>query len=334
MRAVLTGCAGFLGSHVAERLVADGWRVTGVDAFTPYYDPADKEANLAGLAGEPRFDLVRADLVTAPLDALVADRPVVVHLAAQPGVRTSFGAGFEGCVRDNVLATQRVLEAASTAGCPRVVYASSSSVYGDAERHPCAESAPTVPRSPYGVSKRTCEHLADVYRRLGLDVVGLRYFTVYGPRQRPDMAMRRLCEAALGGPAFDLYGDGGQSRDFTHVVDATDATARAMRAPAPGPVLNVGGGVEATMIDVVELVEALAGRPVPLRWAPAQRGDVRRTGADTTLARRRLGWAPRVGLRDGLRSELDWVRDRRAATAPAPAPAPAPALALAARRAS
>lgn len=337
MRAVLTGCAGFLGSHVAERLVADGWRVTGVDAFTPYYDPSDKEANLAGLVDEPRFDLVRADLVTTPLERLLADRPVVVHLAAQPGVRASFGAGFEGCVRDNVLATQRVLEAALAAGCPRVVHASSSSVYGDAEHHPCTEASPTVPRSPYGVTKRTCEHLADVYRALGLDVVGLRYFTVYGPRQRPDMAMRRLCEAAAGGPRFDLFGDGTQSRDFTHVDDAVDATVRAMSAAAPGPVLNVGGGVEATMLEVIELVGELAGRPVPVRCTPVQRGDVHRTGADTALARERLGWAPRVGLRDGLRSELEWALGRREATVPAAGATGAAGragLALAARRAS
>lgn len=316
MRAVLTGSAGFLGSHLAERLLADGWRVTGVDAFTDYYDPAEKEANVAALAADPRFDLVRADLATAPLGGLLADRPAVVHLAGQPGVRVSFGEGFERCVRDNVLATQRVLEAALAAGCPRVVYASSSSVYGELSgRRPCTEDDATRPRSPYGVSKRTCEHLADVYRGIGLDVVGLRYFTVYGPRQRPDMAMRRLCEAALGGPAFELYGDGTQSRDFTHVDDAVDATVRALAAPEPGPVLNVGGGEEATMLDVVAVLGRLAGGPVPVVAGAAQRGDVHRTGADTTRARRRLGWAPRVGLVDGLASELDWVAARRAAPA-------------------
>ncbi len=313
MRAVITGCAGFIGSHVAERMVADGWRVTGVDAFTPYYDPTEKEANLAGLTGEPRFDLVRADLASAPVGRLLAGASTVVHLAAQPGVRASFGDGFERCVRDNVLATQRVLEASSDAGIRRVVYASSSSVYGDAERHPCREDGPTAPRSPYGVTKRTCEHLADVYRGLGLDVVGLRYFTVYGPRQRPDMAMRRICEAALGGPVFELYGDGTQSRDFTHVDDAVDATVRAVSAADPGPVLNVGGGQEASMLDVLDIVDHLAGRPVPVLQTEVQRGDVRRTGADTSRAARRLGWVPRVSLEDGLASELDWVATRKVA---------------------
>jgi UDP-glucuronate 4-epimerase len=310
VRAVVTGVAGFIGSHLAERLIADGWSVTGVDAFTPYYDAADKEANLAGLLTEPRFDLVRADVATFPLRYVFSDRPAVVHLAAQPGVRGSFGQGFEHYVHDNVLATQRVFEAARDTGCARVVYASSSSVYGDAPAFPVTESSPTLPRSPYGVTKRTCDHLGEVYRDLGLETVGMRYFTVYGPRQRPDMAIRRLCEATQGGPAFTLFGDGSQSRDFTHVDDAVDATTRAISSPDPGAVLNIGGGEEATMTRVISLLERASGQTVPVEMADAQQGDVRRTGADTTRARRRLGWAPQVGLVEGLASELDWVRAR------------------------
>jgi len=313
MRAVITGCAGFIGSRLAERLVADGWHVTGVDAFTPYYEPADKQANLAGLASEPRFDLVTADVVTAPLGRLLVDRPAVFHLAAQPGVRGSFGDGFDQYTHDNVLATQRVLDAALASQCRRVVYASSSSVYGDATTYPCTEDTACAPRSPYGVTKRTCELLGDIYRGLGVETVGLRYFTVYGPRQRPDMAIRRLCEAALGGPAFRLHGDGSQSRDFTHVDDAVDATVRAMTAPDPGSVLNVGGGHEATMNEVIRAVETLAQTALPIERAAVQVGDVRRTGADTSRARLRLGWTPAITLLDGLRSELDWVRDRHAA---------------------
>ncbi|MCB0994386.1 MAG: NAD-dependent epimerase/dehydratase family protein [Acidimicrobiales bacterium] len=313
MRAIVTGCAGFIGSHLTERLIADGWRVTGIDAFTPYYDPADKEANLAGLRSEPGFDLVRADLVTAPLEQLFADRPAVFHLAAQPGVRASFGDGFAQYLHDNVRATQRLFESASDAGCARVVYASSSSVYGDAEAYPCVEDrTPTAPRSPYGVTKRTCEDLARIARSAGLETVGLRYFTVYGPRQRPDMAMRRLCEAVLGGPTFRLHGDGSQSRDFTYVADAVDATIAAMTAPTPHPVLNVGGGQEASMTEVIATIEGLAGRPIPLERTDAQRGDVVRTGADTERARSELGWTPRVQLADGLRAELDWAATRRA----------------------
>jgi UDP-glucuronate 4-epimerase len=314
VRAVLTGCAGFIGSHVCERLVADGWDVRGVDAFTAYYDVADKEDNLAGLAAEPRFSLVVGDLATMPLRPVLHDADVVVHLAAQPGVRASFGAGFARCDRDNVFATQRVLEAALDTRVQRLVLASSSSVYGDAPAYPCPETAPLRPRSPYAVTKRACEDLADVYRELGLDVVALRYFTVYGPRQRPDMAVRRLCEATVGGPPFELYGAARHVRDFTHVADASDATVRAMTAADPGRVLNVGGGQSASMRTTIGLLGALIGGAVPVRPGVSQRGDVRRTGADTSAARARLGWAPRVDLLDGLRSELDWVRSKAGRT--------------------
>ena len=314
MRAVITGAAGFIGSTLAERLVAEGWWVTGVDSFSPFYAAADKEANLAALVGEHRFDLVRADVATMSLDRLLADRPLVVHLAAQPGVLGSFGTGFDQYLHDNLLATQRLFEAAAEAGCPRVVYASSSSVYGDAEAYPCYEDAtPTRPRSPYGVTKRACEKLAEIYAGMGLPTVGMRYFTVYGPRQRPDMAIRRLCEAATGGPRFTLRGDGSQIRDFTHVDDAVDATARALTAERPYPVLNIGGGVQASMSDVIRELGRLTGRRVPVDHQAAQIGDVRRTAGDTSRARQSIGWRPRVSLRDGLRSELDWVRERREA---------------------
>jgi UDP-glucuronate 4-epimerase len=324
LRAVITGGAGFIGSHVAERLVADGWRVTAIDAFTPYYDPAEKEANLAALADEPAFDLERADIATMPLDDVLAERPAVLHLAAQPGVRGSFGEGFATYLHDNVLATQRLFDAARDAGCRRVVYASSSSVYGDAADYPCVEHVTaTNPRSPYGVTKRTCELLGSVYRDLGLETVGLRYFSVYGPRQRPDMALRRLCEAALGGPPFRLYGDGTQSRDFTHVADAVEATVRALTAPAPGTLLNIGGGHEATVGGTIRMLERLTGSRCPVVPSPAEPGDVRRTAASTSLARLRLGWRPEVSLADGLRTQLDWVRNRRSTSALAPAKAKA-----------
>jgi UDP-glucose 4-epimerase len=315
MRAVVTGVAGFIGSHLAEVMTGAGWSVTGVDAFTPYYSPADKEANLAGLQHEPGFDLVRADLATTDLRKVLAGRPSVIHLAAQPGVRQSFGEGFDRYVHDNVLATQRVFEAALEAGCRRVVYASSSSVYGEASHFPMNESAPTLPRSPYGVTKRTCEHLAGVYRGLGLETVGLRYFTVYGPRQRPDMAIRRICEAVLGGTGYRLFGDGTASRDFTYVHDAVSATIRAAVARNPSPVLNIGGGEEATMAHVISLIERLTGERLPVEITAAQAGDVSRTVADTSSARRELGWAPEVGLAEGLRAELQWVATRHATAA-------------------
>jgi UDP-glucuronate 4-epimerase len=317
VRAVVTGCAGFIGSHLSERLLADGWHVSGVDAFTPYYDIAEKEANVAAFADEPRFTLARGDLGTIPLRPLLDDVDVVLHLAAQPGVRSSFGAGFARCAHDNVLVTQRLLEAAVDAGCQRVVMASSSSVYGDATTYPCPETAPLRPRSPYGVTKRACEDLSDVYRQLGLEVVALRYFTVYGPRQRPDMAVRRLCEAVTDGTPFELYGAARHTRDFTYIDDAVDATVRAATAPAPGEVLNVGGGQQASMAEVIALLGQLAGVPVPVCAGTRQRGDVPRTGADTTAARR-LGWSPQVALADGLWSELSWVRQRSSVPPVAP----------------
>jgi UDP-glucuronate 4-epimerase len=311
MHAIVTGAAGFIGSHLSERLIGEGWTVTGIDAFTSYYARSDKEANLAQLRDEPRFDLIEADLVDAPLDRIFADRPVVFHLAAQAGVRASFGDSFAGYVHDNLIATQRVLEHALAAGCPRVAMASSSSVYGDAEEYPCIEGVtPTRPRSPYGATKRMCEDLADIYRGLGLSVTALRYFTVYGPRQRPDMAMRRLCEATVGGPAFVLNGDGLQSRDFTYVADAVDATMRSGVVPDVPLVLNVGGGEEATMLQVISTIEALAGTSLDIHRTGDGKGDVRRTAADTRIARHALGWSPSTTLVEGLANQLAWVQAR------------------------
>ncbi len=311
MHAIVTGAAGFIGSHLAERLIGEGWRVTGIDAFTNYYARPDKEANLAALRNETRFELIEADLVDAPLDRIFADRPVVFHLAAQAGVRASFGDSFAGYVHDNLIATQRVLEHALEAGCPRVAMASSSSVYGDAEEYPCIEGVtPTRPRSPYGATKRMCEDLADIYRGLGLSITALRYFTVYGPRQRPDMAMRRLCEAAIGGDPFVLNGDGLQSRDFTYVADAVDATLRAGVVLDVPLVLNVGGGEEATMLQVISTIEDIAGHSLDIETAGDGKGDVRRTAADTRIARHALGWSPSTTLVEGLTNQLDWVRAR------------------------
>jgi len=309
--AVVTGCAGFVGSHLVERLLADGWRVRGVDAFTDYYPRVEKEANLAGVVMDAAFELLELDLSRDELAPLLADRPVVFHLAAQPGVRGSFGEGFAIYVRDNVLATQRLLEAACASRCGRVVWASSSSVYGDAAAFPCREhETPTAPRSPYGMTKRACEDLAGIYRVQGLDAVGLRYFTVYGPRQRPDMAIRRLCEAALARTTFPIYGEGDQIRDFTYVDDVVEATVRAARAEAPPPILNVGGSQSATLMQVIETIGELAGHEIELDRHPVQRGDVRRTGADTSLARETLGWEPQVQLRDGLAATVEWARGR------------------------
>jgi nucleoside-diphosphate-sugar epimerase len=308
-RAVVTGAAGFIGSHLSERLVADGWRVTGIDSFTDYYPRSDKESNLASLREENAFELLECDLSGDGWQRALSGSTAVFHLAAQAGVRGSFGDSFLRYACDNLVATQRIFEGADTHGVRRVVWASSSSVYGDAESHPCREGeTPTLPRSPYGVTKRACEDLAQVYRKRGLAISGLRYFTVYGPRQRPDMAIRRICDALVAGESFTVYGDGFQSRDFTFVTDAVDATVRAALAKNPEPVYNVGGGDEATLSRIIASLESFAGSRLTQDRRPAQAGDVRRTSADVSLARSSLGWAPKVSLSAGLAAELSWVR--------------------------
>jgi nucleoside-diphosphate-sugar epimerase len=315
-RAVVTGAAGFIGSHLCERLLADGWQVTGIDCFTDYYAREDKLSNLAALSSEPGFDLLERDLTGDGWQTSYEGARVVFHLAAQAGVRDSFGRSFEHYAANNLVATQRVFETATVSDVPRVVWASSSSVYGDAEAHPCRESStPTLPRSPYGVTKRACEDLARVYRTQTLSITGLRYFTVYGPRQRPDMAMRRICDALVSGGSFSLFGDGSQSRDFTYVADAVDATVRCAHANDIADLYNVGGGEEATMSHVIATLEMLAGRPLTLERLPVRRGGGRRTSADVARARGDLGWAPTVSLQEGLARQLAWVQDREATQA-------------------
>jgi UDP-glucuronate 4-epimerase len=300
MRYIVTGAAGFIGSHLAEALGDAGHEVVGIDCFTDYYDPAEKERNARGL------DVRRLDLAEDPLDLGGVDG--VFHLAGQPGVR-SFGDVFPLYLRRNVLATQRVLEACAATGT-RLVFASSSSVYGEAEAYPTAEDATPRPISPYGITKLACEHLARAY---GGDIIALRYFTVYGPRQRPDMAFRRVCDALLAGDTFEVYGGGLQSRSFTYVADVVDATIAAMeRAPA-GSLFNVGGGEEATMLDAITLLEQASGRSLDVRHVDAARGDVSRTKADDSRISAALGWSPRTSLADGLSAMWSWASARVAA---------------------
>jgi nucleoside-diphosphate-sugar epimerase len=307
MRYLVTGAAGFIGSHLAESLTGLGHDVVGLDAFTDYYDPARKRANAVGL------DVVEADLLEADLDGLLGDVDGVYHLAGQPGVRASFGPGFEHYVSRNVHASGRLFEAAARHGV-RVAYASSSSVYGDAETYPTAEDVPPRPISPYGVTKLCVEHLAYAHARTaGLDAVGLRYFTVYGPRQRPDMAFTPMLEALADGEAFRLFGDGSVSRSFTYVADAVGGTIAAMERGAAGEIYNVGGGEESSMTDAIALAERVAGRELTVERHGAAVGDVRRTRADVTKAGADLGWAPSTGLADGIRAQWEWVAARVAA---------------------
>lgn len=304
-RALVTGCAGFIGSHLSERLLDEGWEVVGVDCFTQFYARERKEANLSGALASRGFELHELDLSRDPLDELVDGVDAVFHLAAQAGVRGSFGDGFGDYVRNNVQATQRLLEAFAGRDLQRFVYASSSSVYGDPEHSPTAESEPRCPRSPYGMTKVATEELAQLYHRAeGVPVVGLRYFTVFGPRQRPDMAFSRFVSRALAGEPLDILGDGRQTRDFTYVSDAVDATVAAAAHGRSGAVYNVGGGTPARVEEVVTLLEGLLGHRVAVRHARPARGDVRSTCSDGSRARRDLGWEPRVTLAEGLAAQL------------------------------
>jgi UDP-glucuronate 4-epimerase len=304
MRYVVTGAAGFIGSQLAEQLMAEGHEVVAVDSFTDYYDPALKEENAAA------FDVLRIDLAEEDLELGGVDG--VFHLAGQPGVR-SFGDVFEDYVRRNLLASRRVFETAAAAGV-RTVFASSSSVYGDAERYPTSEDSTPKPISPYGITKLGGEQLAYAYAQsFGLDVVTLRYFTFYGPRQRPDMALARIVDALARGAQFELYGDGLQSRSFTYVADGIEATIAAMKRAPSGALYNVGGGQEATMREAIQTLEQVSGRALELVERPAAAGDVRRTAVDATRVEQDLGWRPTTSLVDGLRAQWEWASVRVAA---------------------
>lgn len=314
MRALVTGGAGFIGSHLTEALLDAGEQVRVVDCLTDYYAVSQKEANLDRLAPRAGVEIVRADLREAELHPLLDGVDVVYHLAGQPGVRLSWAEGFEAYDSCNILATQRLLEACRERPVQRVVFASSSSVYGEAPRYPTTEDDLPRPRSPYGVTKLAAEHLCTLYAATwGLPTVSLRYFTVYGPAQRPDMSFHRLCEAALGRGVFPLLGDGSQVRSFTYVDDVVEANRRAATADVePGTVLNVAGGSSVALSEVIALVEELAGSEVPVDRKPAAPGDVYRTGGSIERIHELLGWEPKIELRDGLRAQLAWHRERGA----------------------
>ena len=310
MNVVVTGAAGFIGSHLSEALCASGHRVLGVDSVNDYYDPAEKRRNLRVLAQLPGFRFEELDLRTADLRSVLDGASVVFHQAGQPGVRMSWGAGFGDYCEHNIKATQRLLEAAKAVATPRFVYASSSSVYGNATSYPTWETDLPSPNSPYGVTKLAAEHLCALYTaNWGLPTVSLRYFTVYGPRQRPDMAIRRLADAAVTGTPFQLFGDGRQVRDFTFVSDVVSANlAAGVGDVPPGTVVNIAGGSHAVMADLIELVGELAGAPVDCRRNPREAGDVQQTGGAIDRAYELMGWEPRVSLREGLAAQVDWSR--------------------------
>ena len=309
MKSFITGVAGFIGSHLAQKLLGLGHQVVGMDKFLNNY-PADfKKRNLAELASQANFLFLEQDLVRADLAALLQGVDYVFHLAAQPGVRSSWGAEFAQYTENNIMATQVLLEACRNLPLRKLVYASSSSVYGDTDDLPMREDGMTRPVSPYGVSKLAAEHLCYLYwKGYGVPAVALRFFTVYGPRQRPDMFFHIFMRALRRGEPVPLFDDGEQSRDFTFCSDIVDGLLGAAFYPGAGEVFNLGGGTEASLLTVIGMVEKIAGRSADLQRHDRQRGDVRRTQASTERARSQLGFSPGVGLEEGLALQWEWIQ--------------------------
>ena len=306
--ALVTGAAGFIGSTLSERLLADGLKVTGVDCFTDYYDVRLKRQNIETAQKHSDYRLLEIDLGAADLAAL-PEVDVVFHQAAQAGVRASWGKDFAAYAHHNVLGTQRLLERYQNTPLERFVYASSSSVYGDAERYPTDELLLPRPFSPYGVTKLAAEHLVLLYgRNFGMNVAALRYFTVYGPRQRPDMAFHKFCKAMLAGAEIPVYGDGKQSRDFTFITDAIEANVRAWQRSTPQAVYNIGGGSQVDVLETVAILEKALGLQARLRFEPRPPGDPLRTRADATRLKTDLDFTTMVGIEEGLHAEAKWAK--------------------------
>lgn len=309
MRCLVTGVAGFVGSSIAEKLVSEGHEVTGIDCFLPYYSREIKEQNIAQLLDSKLFQFVEKDLLDGDVIGECGEFDWIFHQAAQAGVRASWGEYFETYTRNNVLATQRLLESIRNHGHKsRFVYASSSSIYGDAESFPTREDLTPAPVSPYGVTKLAAEHLARLYAsQFDVHTVSLRYFTVFGPRQRPDMAFHRFCKAALLGQEITLYGDGEQSRDFTYISDIVDANIQAAQMGRKGSYYNIGGGEVVTVNAVLEHLESLVGKPLNVNRVARQAGDARHTSANTERAQQEIEYHTTVSVFDGLARELQWV---------------------------
>jgi nucleoside-diphosphate-sugar epimerase len=308
MKTLVTGVAGFIGSHLAERLLAEGYEVVGVDNFLDNYPRRFKERNLASLKGNAKFVFVAADLLRVDLQNLLRDVSYVFHLAGQPGVRSSWGAEFYRYTENNITATQLLLEAAKDLQLAKFVYASTSSVYGDTNDLPMREDGGTRPISPYGATKLAAEHLCHLYwQAFAVPAVALRFFTVYGPRQRPDMFFHIFMRALLRGEEVPLYDDGEQTRDFTFCADIVDGVLAAARYPGQGEVFNLGGGSEVSLLHAISVAERIARRRAKLRRFDRQRGDVRHTSARLDQARSKLGYSPRVGLEQGLAEEWAWI---------------------------
>jgi nucleoside-diphosphate-sugar epimerase len=308
MRIVVTGAAGFIGSSLSEKLLSLGHDVTGIDCLTDYYPPRMKRRNIEAACQNPRFKFLEQNLLEADLHGILRECDVVFHEAAQAGVRASWGQDFEIYTNNNVLATQRLLEAAKDFPIRRFVYASSSSVYGDATKIPVSEDDPTHPLSPYGVTKLAAENLCQLYHKnFGVPTVSLRYFTVYGPRQRPDMAFHRFIRAMLRDEPLPVFGSGEQTRDFTYIDDAVNANLLAMEKGSAGGIYNIGGGSRITLNHAIELLEKIAGKKARRNQSGREKGDVLHTWADTSRAQTELGFHPRYNVEKGLRKEFEWL---------------------------
>ncbi len=309
-KVVVTGAAGFIGSHLCERLLTEGYRVAGIDCFTDYYDPEIKRNNLRKPMGSGEFELVEEDMNKCDLHSLLDGSECVFHLAAQAGVRRSWGSEFHHYIESNILATQNLLEALKDLGSVKLVYSSSSSVYGDTRDLPMKEDHRLRPVSPYGATKLSGEHLCELYyANFGVSYTALRYFTVYGERQRPDMAFSRFITSVIDGGKIEVYGDGKQTRDFTYVSDAVEANMLAFRYSGSQRIFNIGGGSRVSILDVLGIIEEETRIRPDVVFTETAKGDVRDTWADTSRARDELGFEPAVSLKDGLKREIDWYRD-------------------------
>jgi nucleoside-diphosphate-sugar epimerase len=309
LKALVTGVAGFIASHLAERLLADGHDVTGIDNFLDNYPRHFKEKNLALFASHPRFRFVDEDLLRADLNSLIRGVDVIFHLAGQPGVRSSWGQEFSRYTENNIMATQLLLEAAKGTSLAKFVYASTSSVYGDTDDLPMREEGLTRPVSPYGATKLAAEHLCHLYwKAFAVPIVALRFFTVYGPRQRPDMFFQILMRKLLRGEEVPLFDDGEQTRDFTYCGDIVDGLVSAAAYPGRGDIFNLGGGSRVSVLEAIAAIEKISGRKVNLVRHDRQKGDVRHTSARLDRAREKLNYMPKIGLEQGLRAEWEWIR--------------------------
>jgi UDP-glucose 4-epimerase len=306
----VTGAAGFIGSNLCKRLIDDGYRVVAIDSFTDYYSPERKHGNLRDIISHKNFKLIEEDINNYDIREIINGSKCVFHLAAQAGVRMSWGKEFSVYVDSNILTTQKILEALKGNKRTKLVYSSSSSVYGQTDRLPMREDQRLKPVSPYGVTKLSGEHLCELYRiNFGINTISLRYFTVYGPRQRPDMAFSRFIVAALTGGEIEIYGDGKQTRDFTFVSDAVEANMLAMEYDGEETIFNIGGGSRVSVLDVLEILKKRIDEDLDISFIDKAKGDVLDTWADTSSVRKELRFSPRIGLEEGIEREIGWYRD-------------------------